>query len=275
MKYFSEVVLIVKTDYSYNLVEWINYYNTIGFDHIVIYDNDSSVNFKNITELYSNVNYIKIDFFVQSELFKTHYKATQAEWVYFADLDEFLWFDLTKYKNVNDFIVKKSTELNTNIIGIYWIKIGSNKVIEHRDNSINTTQIKTFKYINPKYESESWLKLIYKSNVNINEFNIHFVNPITLIKDIHNNIITIDNIKVNNYNYINDDCLIYHYFLRSYEEFYNKLYKTNHINKCIPLYKYYNIYQFTLTDYKKILYHQQYLKYTNNIYSILYDNKIS
>lgn len=265
---FSEVILFVKTNRYFDLIEWINYYNKIGFDHIVIYDNESSINIRNICKSY-NIEYHKITGFInQSALMKEHYNNTLADWIYFADLDEFLWFDQKKYKNINDAITKKSEELNTDIIGIYWIKISNYRAIKSRVDSADTTQIKTFKYINPLFEHESWLKLIYKTDKQIDNFNVHYIKPYTLIKTISNN----TDFIIKNYNYLNDDFLIYHYFFRSYDEYYHKLFNTVHINKNVILNKLYNIKDFTFDEYNFLVNEQQYIKYTNNIYNILYDN---
>lgn len=265
---FSEVILFVKTDRYFDLIEWINYYNKIGFDHIVIYDNESSINIRNICKSY-NIEYHKITGFInQSALMKEHYNNTLADWIYFADLDEFLWFDQKKYKNINDAITKKSEELNTDIIGIYWIKISNYRAIKSRADSADTTQIKTFKYINPLFEHESWLKLIYKTNKQIDNFNVHYITPYNLIKTVSNN----TDFIIKKYNYLNDDFLIYHYFFRSYDEYYYKLFNTVHINKNVILNKLYNIKDFTFDEYNFLVNEQQYIKYTNNIYNILYDN---
>ena len=61
MDNFSEVVLLVKTAYYYDIVEWINYYKKLGFNHITIYDNESSVDLMSLCNNYGEyITYKKI-----------------------------------------------------------------------------------------------------------------------------------------------------------------------------------------------------------------------
>jgi hypothetical protein len=249
----SEVVIITNTNKKYDLCELINYYNIIGFDKIVLCDSISKLDLNVFSKLYKNVEYFKNTHYNQVELFNYFYNHSTADWIYFADDDEYLWFDQAKYKNVNDFIENKSKELNTNNFGIYWVKINNFNAIYKRDfNNPEESQVKLFKYINPFYEPESWIKGIYKTNQNLDFFYIHRCNPLNNYKTIDNKIYS--NIRFNNYKYINNDAIIFHYFFKTYEEFKNK---------------YKNI---TYDQYITLIYNQQYIKETNKIYNILYDN---
>lgn len=101
----SEVVLLVKTSYYHDTVEWIEWYKKLGFDHITIYDNESTIDFNTIIANYSDyVTYNKIVGFPdQLNLELQHYKQCKYNYVFFADADEFLWID-PKYKNINEYL---------------------------------------------------------------------------------------------------------------------------------------------------------------------------
>ena len=77
----SEVVLLVKTSYYHDTVEWIEWYKKLGFDHITIYDNESTIDFNTIIVKYSDyVTYNKIVGFPdQLKLELEHYNKTKYD----------------------------------------------------------------------------------------------------------------------------------------------------------------------------------------------------
>lgn len=257
----SEVIICTNTSSKYDIIEQINYYNILGFDKITVVDNNSPIDLNNLNYLYKNVTCIKNTLHLnQFDMYSFLYKKSTADWVFFSDDDEFLWIDLKKYNNINDFISKKYAELNVSNITIYWVKINNYKGIESRDfNNKEESQVKLFRYVNPLYEKDAWVKTIYKTKQNINFKYIHFCNPIVNIKTVKNEIFVPTKIRQYNYDYSNDDCLIYHYFFKTYNEFVKKI-------------KYYYINTLTFNEYCAIIYNQNYISKTNNIYSILYDN---
>lgn len=257
----SEVIICTNTNAKYDIIEQINYYNIIGFDRIIIQDNGSLLNLNKLSLLYKNVICYKNDRQLnQYDSYNYLYKHSIADWVFFSDDDEFLWIDLNKYKNINDYITKKSKELNTNNIAIYWVKVNNYNGIKSRDyNNKEDSQVKLFKYITPTYEKDAWVKSIYKTGQNIDFSRIHFCTPLNNTKTLNNKIFTESDLKIANYKYENDDCLIYHYFFRTYNEFVKKI-------------KYYNLNSLSFDEFCMIIYKQNYILKTDKIYSILYDN---
>lgn len=248
----SEVIICTNTNKLLDFIELIKYYDIIGFDKITVCDNNSPLDLNSILKPFKKVNVFKNEKLNQVELFDYTYNFSTSDWVYFADDDEFLWFDQNKYKNINDFIVKKSAELNTDNIGIYWVKVNNYNAIEKRDfNNPEHTQVKLFRYINPAYEPDSWIKGIYKTKQNINFYYIHFPTPLNNYKTVKNIIFDRPNIIQRPYDYRNDDALIFHYYFKTYAEFYEK-------------------YKISLNDYYVLIYNQQYIQKTDKIYSILY-----
>ena len=231
MSNISEVVLLTKSLYLQDFIEWINYYIKLGFDHITVYDNESPVNIKSICKKYSNVTYNYVSGWPnQCELYLTHYKLSKFSYVYFADDDEFLWINPDKYKNINEFITTAITPKA--ILAIFWQKMSSNPVIFNRKDIKSQTQIKAFQY-RQYIEDESWCKCFYPiKNKNIDKIYCHIPNFYTnKIVDI-NGINIMDKNPVNNeqcickrlnYNVTKDDAIIFHYYHKSWQEYYKKM----------------------------------------------------
>lgn len=266
----TEVVLLIKTNYYYDVLEWIEYYKKLGFDHITIYDNDSNIDFLNIINKYKNfITYIKISGFPdQLNLELKYYNNSKYDYVFFADADEFLWLS-PKYKNINDYIDQKTKELNCNHIAIYWVKISANPCPEFREDSLETTQIKTFKYIQD-LEIDSWCKCIYKTGLAITKMACHFCYPINEIKDVNGNSFKIQNTRIKNYNYKNDDALIYHFYHKSYNEYVQKIDGTYAPEQVIVKNKFPNRIMKTYFNYLKLLYNIGYYNYDNKLENFLY-----
>lgn len=266
----SEAVLLIKTNYYYDTIEWIEYYKKLGFDHITIYDNESNIDFNEICKKYGD--YITYELIVgfpdQLNLELKHYNNSKYDYVFFVDNDEFLWLS-PKYKNINDYIEQKTTQFNCNHIAIYWIKISANPMMENRLDLPDTTQIKTFKYVQ-ETEIDSWCKCIYKTKLPIESMECHFCKPFNDIRDTNGNIFTKQRIFYRKYYYKNDDALIYHYYHKSYKEYNDKI-NGNCATENILLssrltnYNYKNYY-----TYLKILYNIGYCKYDNTIETFLY-----
>ena len=162
MNDFSEIVLLTRSSYYYDIKEWIEYYIKLGFDHITIYDNESPVDIESLIKQYNNISYSKIIGYPdQLGLELNHYNNSKYKWVFFCDDDEFLWIS-PKYKNINDFISKKSTELKCDNIAVYWTKISANPCPLERPDTPETTQVKIFNFVQ-NIELDSWCKCFYKT----------------------------------------------------------------------------------------------------------------
>lgn len=268
---FSEIVLLTRSSYYYDIKEWIEYYIKLGFDYITIYDNESPVDIEKLTKQYSNISYFKIAGYPdQLNLELTHYNQSKYNWVFFCDDDEFLWLS-PKYKNVNDFITKKSEELQCDNIAIYWTKIAENPCPIERADTPETTQIKTFLFTQ-FIEIDSWTKCFYKTGQKIEKMQCHYASPLINTKDVNNNNITINDVHKFDYNFMNDDAIIYHYYHKSWKEFYTKMNSryaarpTNYKDefpKCQDIKNYFN--------YARLLYNIGYCKNDNKIRQQLYE----
>lgn len=268
--YNSEVVLLVKTKYFYDLVEWICYYLKLGFDHITIYNNDSEVDIPNLIPQTDRISIINISGYPdQCNLERKHYRNTKYKWTFFADSDEFLWLD-PKYKNVNHFLEIKDKELNCDAIGVYWVKVSSNPVLNDRKDIPECTQIKSFKYIQ-NIENESWLKCFYKQgNTQWQSMEIHYPSPAVGVKSVNGNTLNVRDVRKQNYDYSNDDAIVYHYYHKSWDEFYTKM-RSTVATRPVTYTDEFPECQFThQSTYIKLLFNVNYSKYFNKLEEYLY-----
>lgn len=124
----STVCLIVKNEGPY-LLEWIAHHRLIGFDKIVIYNNNSTDNSKELLEKLAKKGVIDYRFWdkgahesPQITAYKDALDKAQTEWIFFIDADEFLV--LHDHPNVNSFLQTFDKQPNVNAIGLNWRLFG-------------------------------------------------------------------------------------------------------------------------------------------------------
>jgi hypothetical protein len=116
---------------DYYLEEWLEYNHKLGFDKIIMYQNDWRTNIekpylqKEICDgrsiqvpLYNNVLH----------------NNTEYDWIGFIDCDEFIV--LKKHKNIKEFIDEYKDK--TNVIGLNWFIYGSFGLMNRYCNSLLT-----------------------------------------------------------------------------------------------------------------------------------------
>lgn len=122
--------------------EWVRYYQKIGVDKIVFYDNNLT-NGERITD----VPYIRqladegyIDVWVQpdkrgmqtaqfTECYNIYYK--DYDWMTFLDIDEFLMF--RDYDNIKDYLSQERFDAY-DMIHLQWVTFDDNNIIRVKDN---------------------------------------------------------------------------------------------------------------------------------------------
>lgn len=126
-KYYSSIVVCARWESKY-ILEWINYYKIIGYDHIYLYCNDD-----NPFELYSNamsfcegdnpfVTFIHFKGVGMQHQMYLHFLrnfSSETLWVSFFDVDEFL--ALPKHKKISDFL---NDYKEADCILFYWLVFG-------------------------------------------------------------------------------------------------------------------------------------------------------
>lgn len=172
-KYFSEAILITDTDNIFNIIDWLYWHiNIIGFDHIVLIDNDSKVNIKIVCDLFSEkVEYYKFNGFIsQMDIYTKFVNESKAEWVLPIDDDEFLYLS-DKYKNINDFIKTNITVFTVYKFAINWICMFSNNLINDRNYKNSYIEDFTYSY-NGESDFVEYLGVI-KTLVNTNIYHLY------------------------------------------------------------------------------------------------------
>ena len=197
------LVCIAKNEDQY-IQEWIDYNKKLGFDDIIIYQNDWRCSI-------DEPNVIKIEFDGVNKQREAYYhfiknNHDKYDWAAFFDIDEFLV--LKKHNNIKDFI----TDYNDYYaIGINWVLFGDNG--------------------HEKIENESSvLKRFTKRQTSINQHVKSIVKMSSnVLMDVHNPFnkpVTDTNKRLFNgpFNKFGDDNIaqINHYFCKTQEEFIEK-----------------------------------------------------
>ena len=124
-----------------NIVEWILFHRSIGFDHFYLYCNDDDP-----TDLYREilpfnagperlVTFHHFPLQGQQTHMLRHYLTThrnETEWVMFLDIDEFL--RLSRHANIEDFVQTMPPQADT--IYFNWLFFGNNG---HRERVVGST----------------------------------------------------------------------------------------------------------------------------------------
>jgi glycosyltransferase involved in cell wall biosynthesis len=120
----STVCLIAKNEQPY-LVEWLAYYRVLGFDEIVIYENDSTdKSAELLTQLAAEGKVTHRPWLLgrnespQITAYQDALRNAKTEWILFVDADEFLV--LHQHKKVNDFLAGFDAREDVSAIGVNW-----------------------------------------------------------------------------------------------------------------------------------------------------------
>lgn len=101
-KYFSEILLLTKCRNKKDFIDWIEYHLNIGFDNIVVIDNESEVEIKSVCEQYG-LEYHYIEGFPdQYARYNEYVNSSKSLWVLPIDDDEYLY--MRDFTNVNDML---------------------------------------------------------------------------------------------------------------------------------------------------------------------------
>lgn len=120
----STVCLIAKNESQY-LVEWIAYNRILGFNEIVVYENNSDDNSAEILSKLASAGQVTHRTWKlgknespQITAYKDAIKRCRTDWILFIDADEFLV--LHKHKHVNDFLEPFHQDPSITAVGINW-----------------------------------------------------------------------------------------------------------------------------------------------------------
>ena len=141
------VCAIAKLENHY-VREWADHYFSIGFDKIILYDNNDSTGECLADPIKDYVESQKIDIIdvhdkidYQVEAYNDCYQkyADKVDWILFIDLDEFLVFSLPNIHTIQDFIALDP--FNTaDLIAFPWVYYDDNNLITVENNNYNLEQ---------------------------------------------------------------------------------------------------------------------------------------
>jgi len=124
----KSVLVCIAKDEDHYIEEWLDYNHKLGFDEIIMYENDWTCPvdrpfLKRIKVFGPIAQMVSYNHFINT--FGKDY-----EWAAFFDCDEFLV--LKKHKNVNDFFDEFNNE---NGISVNWVFFGPNGITNRNGNS--------------------------------------------------------------------------------------------------------------------------------------------
>ena len=134
------VLVCIAKNEDYYLEEWLEYNHKLGFDHIILYENNwrCLINKPYLTKISFDGEVMQLsayDSFIKNNM--------DYDWVSFMDCDEFI--TLKKHNNIKDFIKDYN---NPNGISLNWFLFGSGDKKTRESISL----LQQFKYRNSKVD---------------------------------------------------------------------------------------------------------------------------
>lgn len=179
------ICAIAKFEYNY-IKEWVEYHLNLGFDKIVIYDNND-IDGERYDELLSEfikkgqveLRNVRGKRAMQRIVYNEFYHEGDFDWVAFIDIDEFISPNRTKYKNIKEFIEKNSS---ADAIYLYWQTYGDNGKT-YPSKKTNISILKQYNVPANKHcliddalkRQNAWGKSIIKKGLPIEYLHEHFV----------------------------------------------------------------------------------------------------
>jgi hypothetical protein len=199
------LVCIAKNEENY-IQEWIDYHLKLGFDDIIIYQNDWDfvINQPNVITKQVTGKGIQV---------KTYNHCINEnigvyDWLAFFDCDEFLV--LKKHENIKLFLQDYN---EYNAVGINWVLFGDNNLngIDNQNYSVLE------RFISRQSSVNRHIKTILKPSLMYNMSSPH-----------HQNLTWVDtsfniNVGPHNTNPVDNVAQLNHYFVKTKEEFINKM----------------------------------------------------
>lgn len=171
-KFKAEAILLTKYSNESDLIEWLNHHlNTVKFEHIHVFDNESDYNVKDVCNRYGErVSYQKVYGQARQYCLYNAYVnwLSSAEWVMPIDDDEYL--DIGNFDSVYDAIQYYNSKLpHMMILGVRWKHLFPKKFHTERKGKVldycteeNPALAKTFMHL-----GDTTVKCIVKRYGNI------------------------------------------------------------------------------------------------------------
>ena len=165
--------------------EWVNYYISIGFDKIILYDNNEIDGENLIDPIKDYVDSGQLDLInargkkgYQVEAYNDCFQKykDEVDWILFVDIDEFIAFDEEKPFNIKEFINSNDKFKNCDIIKFIWSHYTDNDLITVQDN--NYSVLKRFTKKTGRIVANSEYKQIININKKTKQLNINGVHSV-------------------------------------------------------------------------------------------------
>jgi hypothetical protein len=149
LRYFLCLVTQIK-NMAYMVDEWFQYHRRIGFDHIIIYDNNSTDNIWFMFDSYSDMEIIPWPWRRSQQQAYTHallFTKSRCVWALFADLDTFIF---PRSSTSISEILKNVTMINVAQVGFKVLRMSHDNLVKCPNTSITET------YIHRKKLPDAW-----------------------------------------------------------------------------------------------------------------------
>jgi len=165
-KYRFAVVAIARNEADY-IEEWVAYHQLIGFDCIILYDNESTDGMKERIKKYIDEGFVKYHYIKGESKQHDAYNdallryGNQSKYMAFFDIDEFL-VSSNPDDNALDIIEGGfSKDRNIGAVGVHWYVYGSSGHVKKTDGLV----MERFLYRATSDEEQNWgIKSIVKPN---------------------------------------------------------------------------------------------------------------
>ena len=207
---------IAKNEGPY-IVEWIDFHLRIGFDHVTVYDNDSTDEGLSALRSYRNTTVIDWPSVVgrnnQNAAYEDYFHkyAPHFEWVMHLDVDEFL--NLKKFSTLKSFLDEFD---DVDGVAVNWRMFGSSGLKKYEPGSV----LSRFERASlSSFPPNAHVKTIYrpKSIERPYQHSPVFKNNAVLVDTQHR--VLPEHANVYNHDIDLQNAQINHYFTKSYEEF--------------------------------------------------------
>lgn len=149
--------------------EWVEYYKELGFDNILLIDNNDvdGERFEDVIGDYINQGYVILMDrrgvqYAQQKSYKEAYDfmGAQYDWMAFFDIDEYMEIDKSKYSKVNDFLSDEIFK-NADMIRISWKHFDDNGLVKVIDKNYSVRERFT-REVDKNEMTNSWTKGIVR-----------------------------------------------------------------------------------------------------------------
>lgn len=231
------ICAIAKFEYDY-IKEWVEYHLNLGFDKIVIYDNNDldGERYDDLLAEYIKTGQVELrdvrgKLAMQRIVYNEFYHEGDFDWVCNLDIDEFISPNRAKYKNIKEFIknIEEKSE-NVEAIYLYWQTFGDSGKTYPAKYKKPTSILKQYSVPANRYclidnaikRQNSWGKSLIKKGLPVAFLHEHFVvEPDVRYFDSNGNL-TIPGLVYPDDKYIQStykECYIKHIYTKSLYEY--------------------------------------------------------